>query len=151
MMSKIMEKTRYIGYVGIVSLLLASFAAFGWGGVKAFNTIQLILMSSAQDDYVAVALIEVVDSFLIATALYIFSVGLFEMFIAKLTLPDWMLSHDLHELKSKLGGVVILVMVVKFLEHLVKWNGAMDTLLFALSIMAVSAALIALNRFGGSD
>jgi len=150
-MSKIIEKTRYISYIGIISLLLASFAAFGWGGVKAFKTIQLIITSSAQDDYVAVALIEVVDGFLIATALYIFSVGLYEMFIAKLTLPDWMLSHDLHELKSKLSGVIILVMVVKFLEHLVEWNGALDTLFFAIAIAVVSVALIALNRYGGSD
>jgi uncharacterized membrane protein YqhA len=150
-MLKIIEKTRYISYIGIISLLLASFAAFGWGGVKAFKTIQLIITSSAQDDYVAVALIEVVDGFLIATALYIFSVGLFEMFIAKLALPDWMLSHDLHELKSKLSGVIILVMVVKFLEHLVEWNGALDTLFFAIAIALVSVALIALNRFGGSD
>jgi len=150
-MSKIIEKTRYISYIGIISLLLASFAAFGWGGVKAFKTIQLIITSSAQDDYVAVALIEVVDGFLIATALYIFSVGLYEMFIAKLSLPDWMLSHDLHELKSKLSGVIILVMVVKFLEHLVKWQGALDTLFFAIAIALVSISLIALNRFGGSD
>jgi len=150
-MSKIIEKTRYISYIGIISLLLASFAAFGWGGVKAFKTIQLIITSSAQDDYVAVALIEVVDGFLIATALYIFSVGLYEMFIAKLSLPDWMLSHDLHELKSKLSGVIILVMVVKFLEHLVEWTGAMDTLFFAIAIAVVSVALIALNRYGGSD
>jgi len=150
-MSKIIEKTRYISYIGIISLLLASFAAFGWGGVKAFKTIQLIITSSAQDDYVAVALIEVVDGFLIATALYIFSVGLYEMFIAKLSLPDWMLSHDLHELKSKLSGVIILVMVVKFLEHLVNWQGALDTLFFAIAIALVSISLIALNRFGGSD
>jgi len=150
-MSKIIEKTRYISYIGIISLLLASFAAFGWGGVKAFKTIQLIITSSAQDDYVAVALIEVVDGFLIATALYIFSVGLYEMFIAKLSLPDWMLSHDLHELKSKLSGVIILVMVVKFLEHLVEWQGALDTLFFAIAIALVSVALIALNRYGGSD
>jgi uncharacterized membrane protein YqhA len=150
-MSKIIEKTRYISYIGIISLLLTSFAAFGWGGVKAFKTIQLIITSSAQDDYVAVALIEVVDGFLIATALYIFSVGLYEMFIAKLSLPDWMLSHDLHELKSKLSGVIILVMVVKFLEHLVEWKGALDTLFFAIAIALVSIALIALNRFGGSD
>jgi uncharacterized membrane protein YqhA len=150
-MSRFFEKTRYISYIGIFALLLASFAAFGWGGYKALKTIQLIVTTAGGDDFIAVALIEVVDSFLIATALYIFSVGMYEMFIEKLTLPAWMLSHDLHELKSKLGGVIILVMVVKFLEHLVNWKGAVDTLLFALAIGVVSAALIALNRFGGTD
>jgi uncharacterized membrane protein YqhA len=150
-MSKLIERTRYISYIGIVSMLLASFAAFVWGGVKAVKTIQLLVETAGQSDFIAVSFIEVVDSFLIATALYIFSVGLYEMFIGKLSLPAWMLSHDLHELKSKLGGVIILVMVVKFLEHLVNWTGALDTLLFAGAITLVSAALIALGRFGDID
>lgn len=150
-MNRFLERTRYISYIGIFSLLLASIAGFGWGALHAFNTIQLIITSSGNNDYISVALIEIVDKFLIATALYIFSVGLYELFIDKLPLPDWMLSHNLHDLKSKLGGVIILVMVVKFLEHLVDWKNPMDTLLFALAIGVVSAALIALNRFGGSD
>jgi uncharacterized membrane protein YqhA len=41
---------------------------------------------------------------------------MYELFINKLALPDWMLAHNLHELKSKLGGVIVLVMVVKFLS-----------------------------------
>ena len=150
-MNKLLERTRYVSYIAIFSLLLASIAGFGWGALRAFNTIHLIITTSGSDAYIAVSLIEIVDSFLIATALYIFSVGLYELFIDKLPLPDWMLSHDLHELKSKLGGVIILVMVVKFLEHLVDWKNPVDTLLFAISIGVVSAALIALNRFGGSE
>lgn len=150
-MSKLIEKTRYISFIGIFSMMLASIVAFGWGGIKTIKIIELIISTGGQNDYIAVALIEIVDSFLISTALFIFSVGMYEMFIGKLALPAWMLSHDLHELKSKLGGVIILVMVVKFLEHLVNWSGAMDTMLFAVSITLISAALIALNKFGGVD
>jgi uncharacterized membrane protein YqhA len=150
-MNRLIEKFKYISYIGIFSLLLASVASFGWGGIKTIKVIQLILSTGGQNDYIAIALIELVDSFLIATALFIFSVSMYEMFIDKLPLPEWMLSHNLHELKSKLGGVIILVMVVKFLEHLVNWENAIDTLFFAISITAVSAALIALNRFGGDE
>lgn len=150
-MGKIIEKTRYLGLVGVVSLLMVSIAAFGWGMVKTFNAMIAIVTSYGKDPYIAVLLIELIDSFLIATALYIFAVSMYELFINKLDLPNWMLAHDLHELKSKLSGVIILVMVVKFLEHLVDWKDPYESLLFAIAVAIVSAALIALSYFGGQD
>ena len=150
-MGKFLEKTRYISIVGVVSMLLASLAAFGWGAMKTVNAIIVIAKSFGQDPYIAVSLIELVDSFLIAIALFVFAVSMYELFINKLNLPDWMLSHNLHELKSKLGGVIILVMVVKFLEHLVEWKDPYDSLLFGISVAIVSAALIALSHFDGKD
>jgi uncharacterized membrane protein YqhA len=150
-MNRFLEKTKFISYLGIFSLLLASIAAYGWGAVKTYQTIQLIISSYGQDKFIAISLIELVDSFLIATALYIFSVSMYELFIDKLNLPAWMLAHNLHELKGKLGGVIILVMVVKFLEHLVEWKSSYDSFNFAIAVAVVSAALIALNRFGGDD
>lgn len=150
-MGKLLEKTRYISIVGVISLLLASVAAFGWGAVKTVGTIIAIVASYGKDPFIAVSLIEIVDSLLIATALFVFAVSMYELFIDKLALPAWMLAHDLYELKNKLGGVVILVMVVKFLEHLVEWTDPYGSLLFALAVTLVSAALIALGRFGGKD
>lgn len=148
-MGRLLEKTRYVSTVGVVSLLLASVVAFGWGAVKTVNVIIIIATSYGQDPYIAVSLIELVDNFLIATALFIFGVSMYELFINKLALPDWMLAQNLHELKDKLGGVIILVMAVKFLEHLVEWKNSYDSLLFAIAVAVVSAALIALNHFGG--
>ena len=73
---------------------------------------------------IGVELIAVMDTFLIATALYIFAVGLYELFIADLELPEWLNIHNMHDLKAKLSGVIILVMAVTFLEHLVHWEDA---------------------------
>src|SRR3990172_7419603 len=146
-MGRLLEKTRYLGIVGIVSLLLASVSPFGWGAVKTVNVIIVIATSYGQDPYIAVSLIELVDNFLIATALFVFGVSMYELFINKLALPDWMLAQNLHELKDKLGGVIILVMAVKFLEHLVEWKDPYDSLLFAIAVAVVSAALIALSHF----
>jgi len=150
-MGKLMEKTRYLGYIGVFSLLLAALAALGWGVVKTVNAISEIITSYGKDPYIAVLLIEVVDSFLIATALYVFSVSMYELFIDKLNLPNWMLAHDLLELKEKLGGVIVLVMVVKFLEHLVEWKDPNASLFFAISVAVVSASLIALGYFGRKE
>jgi uncharacterized membrane protein YqhA len=150
-MGKLLEKSRYLGVIGVVSLLLASVMAFGWAAVKTVAAIIVIITSYGQDPYIAVSLIELVDGFLIATALFVFAVSMYEMFINKLALPDWMLANNLPELKDKLGGVIILVMVVKFLEHLVEWKAPIDSLLFALAVAVVSAALIALSHFGRKD
>lgn len=146
-MTRLIEGTRYVALVGVVSLLLASVAAFGWGAIKTVDAAIVILSSYGKDPYIAVLLIEIVDSLLIATALYVFAVSMYELFIGKLTLPDWMLAHDLHELKNKLGGVIILVMVVKFLERLVEWRDAYTSLLFAIAVGIVSAAIVAMGYF----
>jgi uncharacterized membrane protein YqhA len=150
-MERLLEKTRYLGIIGVVSLLLASVMAFAWGAVKTYKVIIVIATSYGQDPNIAISLIELVDSFLIATILFVFAVSMYELFINKLALPDWMLVNNLHELKAKLGGVIILVMVIKFLEHLVEWKDSYDSLLFAIAVTVVSAALIALGHFGGKD
>ncbi len=147
-MARLLEKTRYLAFFGIFSLLLAALAAFGWGAVKTFNLIILIITSYGKDSFIAVSLIELVDSFLIAIALLIFSVSMYELFIDKLNLPGWMLAHNLHELKTKLSSVIVLVMAVKFLEHLVEWKNPSDSLYFAIAISLVSATLIAFSYFG---
>jgi uncharacterized membrane protein YqhA len=150
-MDKYFEKTRYLAIIGILSLFLASVAAFGWGAIKTVNVIMLIVTSYGQDSYIAVSLIELVDNFLIAIALQILSLSMYELFIGKLNLPRWMLAHDLHELKTKLSNVIILVMAVKFMEHLVEWKNATDSLFFAISISIVSLMLIVFGHFGDKD
>jgi len=137
--------------VGVASLLIAAMAAFGWGAVKTFSAIKVLVTSYGQDPYIAVALIGLMDSFLIAIALQILSVSMYELFVGKLNLPDWMLAHNLHELKVKLSSLIVLVMAVKFLEHLAEWKNPIDSLFFAIAISVVSATLIAFSHFGEKD
>jgi uncharacterized membrane protein YqhA len=150
-MARFLINARYISIIGVISLLLASIAAFIWGAAKTVTAVMILITSYGQDKFIPVALIEIVDSLLIATALFVFAASMYELFINKLTLPDWMLAHDLYELKDKIGGVIILVMVVKFLEHLVEWKDGYESLLFAIAIAVVSAALIALSHFSKKE
>jgi uncharacterized membrane protein YqhA len=150
-MNKFLSSTRYIVVVGVLALLAASLTAFGWGVVKTVHAVGLVITSAAKDPGITIALIEVVDAFLIATAILIFAYGLYELFIADLSIPDWMQIHNLHDLKAKLAGVLVLVMAVKFLEKLVEWHDARETFFFALAITVISAALIAFSALGGKD
>jgi uncharacterized membrane protein YqhA len=100
---------------------------------------------------ITVELVEIVDSFLIATTLLIFSVSLYELFIDKLNLPDWMLAHDLYDLKTKLSSMIVLVMGVKFLEKLLNVKDATALLQIGIATALMSAVLIAFGYFGKKD
>ncbi|MBI5297198.1 MAG: YqhA family protein [Chloroflexi bacterium] len=150
-MKTILEKSRYLAFIGIVSLLVAALAAFAWGTLKTFHTVMLVIASLGTDAAITIEFIEIVDSFLIATAILIFAVSLYELFIGDIDLPEWMLAHNLHDLKAKLSSMVVLVMGVKFLQKLVDYKDAEDLLRVGLSIAAVSAVLIAFGYFGKKD
>jgi uncharacterized membrane protein YqhA len=150
-MARIIEHSKYLVVVAVFALLAAAAAAFGWGALKTYGVVSLIITSAGEDAAITVELIRLMDAFLIATALLIFAASLYELFLGELKLPEWMLAHNLHELKAKLSSIVVLVMAVKFLERLAEWQDAPGTVLYALAVAAVSAVLIALSRLGGKD
>ena len=150
-MKYILERSKYLALVGVIALLFAAVAAFAWGTLKTVDTIFLVLSSMGRDKAITVEFIEIVDSFLIAIALLIFSVSLYELFIDKLDLPDWMLAHDLYDLKTKLSSMIVLVMAVKFLEKLLDVKDANALLQIGIATALMSAVLIAFGYFGKKD
>ena len=150
-MKFILEKSKYLALIGVLALLLAAIAAFAWGTLKTVDTISLVISSLGRDKAITVELIEIVDSFLIATALLIFTVSLYELFIDKLDLPEWMLAHNLYELKTKLSSIIVLVMAVKFLEKLLDVKDAASLLQIGAATALISAVLIAFGYFGKKD
>lgn len=150
-MSKLLEKSRYLAIIGVLGLLVAALAAFAWGTLQTVQTVALVVQSLGADKGITVALLQIVDSFLIATTLLIFSVSLYELFIGDLPMPEWMVAHSLHDLKTKLSSMIVMVMAVKFVEKLVEVKNYGDILYFGAAITLVSAALIAFAYFGHKD
>ena len=150
-MEKLLEKSKYLILIAVASLFVASAVAFLWGGLKVIFIVINLIKTYGKDLSGAIALIEIMDIFLIATALLVFSVGIYELFIGDLSLPEWLVIRNLHDLKSKLGSVIILVMAVTFLKHLVEWRDPQGTYYFGIAVAVVSASLIAFSHFGGKD
>lgn len=150
-MKRILETSRHLVLLAVGSSLVASAVAFLWGTYKTILVIAEIVGSGGKDAQAAVSLIELMDKFLIAVGLYIFAVGLYELFIGELALPAWLSVHNLHEIKSRLSSVIILVMGIVFLEHLVRWNDARETLLYGIAVTVVTGGLIAFSHFGDRD
>jgi uncharacterized membrane protein YqhA len=150
-MTKFMEKSRYLVIIAVFGLLVTALVAFGLGVLKTVDAAVLIFSSLGRDAAVTVMLLEVVDSFLVATTLLLFALSLYELFIAELNVPDWMVAHNLHDLKARLSSMIVLVMAVKFVEKLAETKDAQSLLLTGIAVTVVSAALIAFSYLGVKD
>lgn len=150
-MKRLIEKSKNIFLIAVASSLLASAAGFVWGMIKTLIVIKEFILSYGKDPFGAIALIEVMDIFLLATVLFIFAMGMYELFIESIELPEWLEINNLHDLKVKLSSVIILIMGITFLKHLVEWTDPAGTLFFGIAVAVVSASLIAFGYYGGKD
>ena len=150
-MKILIEKSKNLILIAVASSLLASAIAFILGMIKILTILTNLVMSYGKDPFAAIELIELMDIFLIATVLFIFSLGMYELFIDSVNLPEWLIIRNLHDLKVKLSSVIILVMSITFLKHLVEWENPQGTFFFGLAIAVVTVSLIAFGYFGGKD
>lgn len=150
-MKQIVEKSRYLALIGVIGLLATGVMAFTWGLYKTGLAILSALAPDVKSSAVILETIKIMDIFLVATTLLIFAASLYELFIAELNVPDWMIAHNLHELKSKLSSMIVLVLAVKFLEEVFLGRNAYDLMLTGIAIAVVAAVLIAFSYFGKKD
>ncbi|AII58539.1 hypothetical protein ASJ33_00055 [Dehalococcoides mccartyi] len=147
-MKQWLEKSKYITLIAVFSMLLASLMVFSLGIIRAAKILIGFFSGFAEESIDLIPFIELMDIFLIATVLLIFALGIYELFIGKLSLPEWLIIRNLHDLKVKLSSLVIMVMGIIFLKHLVEWQDPQGTFYFGLGMAVVSVALIAFNYVG---
>jgi uncharacterized membrane protein YqhA len=145
MFQRLLSNTRFVLLVPVIGSLVASLTLLVYGSmviirlfVEGFNK----LPDSKTAKLLGISLIEVVDLYLLGTAFYIIALGLYELFIDdRLELPAWLHIHTFDDLKSKLIGVIVVVMSVLFLGQLVSWDGQRELLGLGAAIALVTAAL----------
>lgn len=144
MLKFLLEKGKYIILLAVVSTFLASVATFIWGTVRMItNVVSLIAgLITHEGGHSGVQMIAALDSLLLAIVLYIFSIAIYELFFGEINVPEWLVIKNLDGLKEKLASVIILILAVTFLEHLVEWKDAKETLMFGVSIAAILIALV---------
>ena len=146
MLRRILASSRYIMIVPVVGTFLGSLALILYETIVLFSstvdTIREGSVSAKSVKIFAVGIVEAVDVFLIAIAVYIISIGLYSLFIDdKLPLPKWLEVSNLEDLKGNLVSVVIAVLAVLFLREAVAWDGSRDIAAFGGALALVVAAL----------
>ena len=107
-----------------------------------WSFVDLLLEDGANGSLATVRLLEVIDTYLVGTVVLILAIGLVELFVTPLRLPEWLVIRDLGDLKGKLIDVIQLVAAIKFLEKLVLSEEPLDTLWYALAVSSVILALL---------
>jgi uncharacterized membrane protein YqhA len=146
MLNRLLESTHYLIFVAVLGSLLAAILILVMASIAEVQVIIGILTNIwATDKEVkafSLALINIVDYLLLATGFYIIALGFYELFIDdKLNLPAWLIFHDFDDLKSKLVGIIIVVLGVNFLSNAVSWHGEIDIIGYGAAVGLVIAAL----------
>ena len=138
-------------FYGIVETvhLLVGFLKTMWleGGHLASSSSTGLLTYNAM----IMGLITVVDDCLIGIVLLIFGLGSYDLFISRIDAaleqgdirPDWLVFGSLDELKSVLGKVVLMILVINFLRLTIETNfeGPLDLVYLGAGIALVSIGL----------
>ena len=164
MIEKVFEtvlwNSRFVVIVAVVVSLLTSFAMFYMASVDAFYLVSHLgdylsadLIGEARKDFRAETIthvVEVIDGYLLATVLLIFSLGLYELFISKIEQAEEseasssvLAIHSLDDLKTRLGRVIIMILIVNFFEHAISmdFHGAIELLALAGGIALIGVTL----------
>lgn len=119
---------------------------FGHYGDASLSTDARMVLRSTTITHV----VEIIDGYLLATVLLIFSMGLYELFISKIdraegaeTSSRVLVINSLDDLKTRLGKVVLMILIVKFFEHAIEmsFKSPLDLLAFAGGIALIGLAL----------
>ncbi len=150
---------RWSVLLAVVGGMLTSFVMFYIASVDVYHLGNLVLQYMETTDLTArEALradtvghaVEVIDGFLLAIVLLIFSYGIFELYVSKIfqaydssTAQHLLKINSLDDLKARLGKVILMILVVKFFEVAISMDFATmrDLLLFSASIILIGITL----------
>lgn len=152
--------SRFVILAAVIGSLLAGFAIFYMATVDVINLFQHSLHyadSSLTDearkalhDSIVSHIVEVVDGYLLATVMLIFSLGLYELFISDIdqahgskAASKILVINNLDDLKSKLAKVILMIMIVTLFEEAITMHMStpLDLVYFGAAIALIALAL----------
>jgi uncharacterized membrane protein YqhA len=156
----VLWESRFAVLFAVIASLFSSFSVFYMATVDAYY------MMSHLGEYASPALdaaarnslrgatithvVEIIDGYLLATVLLIFSLGLYELFISKIDKAEQseassnvLLITSLDDLKARLAKVILMILIVKFFEHAINmvFKTPLDLLYLAAGISLLGLAL----------
>lgn len=140
-MNHLLERVRYLVVVAVAGLIVTMTVTFGWAIAKTVRLIGVLLDGGWRSDLLMVDLLEVIDTYLLAIVQLIVAIGLYELFIDALNVPDWLKARSLEDLKKTIVDVLIVFIGVKGVERLVAVQEPIDALAYTGAVAILIAAL----------
>jgi uncharacterized membrane protein YqhA len=137
--------TRIVFTLAVLSTFVAAVTLLVLGTIETFRTVATLLGFGEQSlslPQVRQHYIEVVDLFLVATIMYVMSIGFYQLFAdRRLPVAAWLKVQSASDLEQKLIGVLITVLGVESLSQIAGWDGQTNLLPFGLTTALVIGAL----------
>jgi uncharacterized membrane protein YqhA len=154
-LAELIGKTRFIVLLAVISVILVSASLFIIGAGLAVQGIVGAAKSALNGQLAAtsvtVDLLEVVSVMLKAVVFYLIGVGFYSLFIAPLNLTAALGIRSFNDLEIKVVSVVVVIMAVTYLEHFIRWDQAVETLLYGVSLGIVVGALVFFQKHSHSE
>src|ERR1017187_6900849 len=157
--------SRFVVVLAVVASLAAGFAVFFMATADVYFLVQHVVhyadlamegaVRKALHDETISQIVEVVDGYLLATVMLIFSLGLYELFISDIDAAQHskkssrvLVIRNLDDLKARLAKVIVMILIVTLFEHALKMKmeNTIDLLNFAGSIALVGLALFLMHK-----
>ncbi len=152
-----------IRYITILAVILSIIAAFTLIILGSWDIIEAVIFynplfdeSISNNNDLLFKIISAIDLFLIGIVLLIFGFGIYELFVSEIDFANAKFTEstlkirDLDQLKNKIIKVVIIVLIVKFFEKVLKFSEnfttPMDILYFGLSILSICIGYYLINK-----
>jgi len=159
--------SRFIVLAAVLGSLLAGIAIFYMATVDVVYLVQHMLHYADSEvteearkilhDRTVSHIVEVVDGYLLATVMLIFSFGLYELFISDIDqakesegASKILVINSLDDLKARLAKVILMIMIVTLFEEALnmKMDAPIDLVYLGIAIACVALALFLTH---GSD
>jgi uncharacterized membrane protein YqhA len=149
---RILGGSRFVITLAAIGAFLASMTLLLYGVGVVIVTIKDLLSDLHFNEKgaknLSLTFIQLVDTFLLGTVIYIIAIGLYELFVDdNLPTPKWLHITTLDDLKEKMIGVVIVLLGVTFLAQATDWSGDRSIIWFGIAIALVIASLVLATTF----
>ena len=142
---------RFITFLAVLGSMLASIALFIRSSMKIYEGLKMFVSGHDELEHLVGTFVGAIDGYLFAMILVIFSMGIYELFINKIdpvnkqldSRPSWLQIDSIDDLKSSLGKVILMILIVSFFEHSlhIHYDGIKDLLYLGVGILLISVAL----------
>lgn len=143
-LKKTLGLARYIAIVAVIGLFATSVATFGWSIARTVLFVSDLFEGKWRTDTQVVSLLKTIDTYLLALVQLIIVVGLHELFIGELDVPEWLRIESLDELKKPIIDILVVFVAVKGIEGLLKQEDPLDALTF---VGAAASLILVLTLF----
>jgi len=141
---RVLGPARYIAIIAVIGFLATSVSTFGWSVARTVLFISDLLEGKWRTDEQVIALLKTIDIYLLALVQFIMVIGLYELFIGELDVPEWLKIDSIDDLKNSIVDILVIFVAVKGIEGLLKQKDPLDALTF---VGAAASLILVLTLF----